>query len=105
MGRKREEEDFNTRGTIVSGLQYSDVKALDVFEGDVSFYSPVELTRRNTRDRKSLCNLYRDHLRYTNFRTFCKIRYLVKQSMRRQPTTHRSLILLASPVMTSPANG
>jgi hypothetical protein len=30
------EEEYLTRGTFVSGLTVSDVRALDIFEGDVS---------------------------------------------------------------------
>jgi hypothetical protein len=30
------EEEYTTRGTFVSGLTIMDIRALDIFEGDVS---------------------------------------------------------------------
>jgi len=36
MDHKLEEEEYKTRGTFVSGLTIMDVRALDIFEGDVS---------------------------------------------------------------------
>jgi hypothetical protein len=36
LHRQLEEEEYTTRGTFVSGLTIMDVRALDIFEGDVS---------------------------------------------------------------------
>jgi hypothetical protein len=35
LGHQLEEEEYTTRGTFVSGLTIMDVRALDIFEGDV----------------------------------------------------------------------
>lgn len=40
MDQPLKEEEYNTRGTFVSGLTVMDVRALDIFEGDVSDPSP-----------------------------------------------------------------
>jgi hypothetical protein len=40
-------EEYNTRGTLVSGLSYQDIKALDIFEGSVSLrYAPPKADSR-----------------------------------------------------------